>query len=30
VQKQLLLLGPDNRRRLTTWLDQFVQALGLG
>lgn len=30
VQKQLLLLGPDNRRQIMTWLDQFVQALGLG
>jgi hypothetical protein len=30
VQKQLLLLGPDNRRQLMAWLDQFVQALGLG
>lgn len=30
VQKQLLLLGPDNRRQLLAWLDQFVQALRLG
>ena len=30
VQKQLLLLGPDNRKQLQTWLDQFIQALGLG
>ena len=30
VQKQLLLLGPENRRPLLAWLDQFVQALGLG
>jgi hypothetical protein len=29
VQKQLLLLGPDNRRQLMDWLDQFVRALGL-
>jgi len=30
VQKQLLLLGPDNRRQLMAWLDGFVRALGLG
>ncbi len=30
VQKQLLLLGPDNRRQLLAWLDEFVRALGLG
>lgn len=30
VQKQLLLLGPDNRRQLLAWLDAFVGALGLG
>lgn len=30
VQKQLLLLGSDNRKQLMAWLDQFVQALGLG
>jgi hypothetical protein len=29
VQKQLLLLGSENRGRLMTWLDQFVRALGL-
>jgi hypothetical protein len=29
VQKQLLLLGPDNRRQLIAWLDEFVRALGL-
>jgi Protein of unknown function (DUF3014) len=30
VQKQLLLLGPDNRRQLMGWLDQFLQALAVG
>ena len=29
VQKQLLLLGPDNRRAVLAWLDAFVRALGL-
>jgi hypothetical protein len=29
VQKQLLLLGPDNRRQLLAWLDEFARALGL-
>jgi hypothetical protein len=30
VQKQLLLLGPENRRQLMAWLDQFLQALAVG
>jgi hypothetical protein len=29
VQKQLLLLGPDTRRRLMAWLDEFARALEL-
>lgn len=29
VQKQLLLTGPDNRRRVMTWLDAFASALDL-
>ena len=29
VQKQLLLIGPDNRRRLMDWLRQFAAALDL-
>lgn len=29
VQKQLLLLGPDTRRRLLAWLDEFARALQL-
>jgi hypothetical protein len=29
VQKQLLLIGPDNRRRLMDWLHQFAKALDL-
>jgi hypothetical protein len=28
VQKQLLLLGPENRRALIAWLDEFSKALG--
>ncbi len=27
VQKQFLLMGPDNRRRLLDWLRQFATAL---
>jgi hypothetical protein len=29
VQKQLLLMGPDNRRRLMTWLRHVAAALEL-
>lgn len=29
VQKQLLLTGPDNRRRVLTWLKSFATALDL-
>ena len=29
VQKQLLLLGPENRRRTVSWLRQFAAALDL-
>jgi hypothetical protein len=29
VQKQLILLGPENRRRLMDWLRQFAAALDL-
>lgn len=29
VQKQLLLLGPENRRRLMAWIDAFLRELGL-
>ena len=29
VQKQVLLLGPENRARLMAWLDAFVRAAGL-
>lgn len=29
VQKQFLLMGPDNRRRLLEWLRQFATALDL-
>jgi Protein of unknown function (DUF3014) len=29
VQKQLLLMGPDNRRRLMVWLHAFANALDL-
>jgi len=29
VQKQLLLTGPDNRRRVLTWLHSFATALDL-
>jgi hypothetical protein len=29
VQKQLLLLGPENRRRVLTWLRQFAHNLDL-
>lgn len=29
VQKQLILMGPENRQRLVTWLRQFAVALDL-
>ena len=29
VQKQLLLLGPENRRQVMAWLDHFLRALKL-
>ena len=29
VQKQLLLMGPENRRRIGTWLDQLAKSLDL-
>jgi hypothetical protein len=29
VQKQFLLIGPDNRRRVLGWLDQFAKTLDL-
>lgn len=29
VQKQLLMLGPDNRRKVSEWLKQFASALDL-
>jgi hypothetical protein len=29
VQKQMLLLGPDNERRLKTWIRSFAEALDL-
>jgi hypothetical protein len=29
VQKQLLLLGPETRRRLLAWLEEFVRVLEL-
>jgi hypothetical protein len=29
VQKQFLLIGPDNRRRVLDWLDQFSKTLDL-
>jgi len=29
VQKQLMLMGPDNKRRLMTWLHAFANALDL-
>jgi hypothetical protein len=29
VQKQLILLGPENRRRVLSWLQQFAAALEL-
>ncbi len=29
VQKQLLLLGPENRRQVLAWIDRFLRALSL-
>src|SRR5690606_35479783 len=29
VQKQLLLLGPENRRQVLAWIDRFLRALRL-
>jgi hypothetical protein len=29
VQKQFLLIGPENRRRVMSWLKQFASSLDL-